>query len=88
MQPRAWSNINAPAHILDWIIHGVPIVLGDKPDSFCLPNPSLNSKHCEFVNKEIARLLLSGAIEQVNFRPHCVSPIKGAVKRHAFYRSS
>ena len=85
---EAWARIGAPTTVQAWIREGVHIPFKENltPDSFCLKQYSLSEKETQFVKSELLQLQAIGAIEQVNYQPYCVSPIKCALKKGGKYR--
>lgn len=77
----AWNDINASPTIIDWITNGVKIPFTHKPDPFELNNYNLPKKHHAFIDSEIQSLLESGAIQQCDSKPHCISPINCVPKK-------
>ena len=71
-----WQEITTDNTVLNWIKHGVHVPFLTEPNSFELQNHSLNNKETEFVDNEISDLLLLGAIEKLDYKPQCVSPLK------------
>jgi hypothetical protein len=78
---KFWQDINAPAHVLDWISNGVKIPFRETPCDFHLPNRSFSFGHGEFVAEELDALVKSGAIIKQNHPPKCISPIGVVPKR-------
>lgn len=78
----AWQRIGAPTQILSWIEHGVPLTFTESaPKSFCLPNSYLDKEKEHFIVCELKRLADVGAIEQLDRKPFCVSPISCVPKK-------
>ena len=72
---NAWSTIETPLPVIDWINSGVRLHFSKDPEGFVLPNHLLSAKQEAFVHREIHDLLTSSAIEECLGQPHCVSPI-------------
>ena len=83
---HAWKDIGAPDTVLEWLQDGVKLPFSAEPAPFELPNRQLSTKHSQFVDGEITKLLLQGVIERVPEKPHCVSPIGVVPKRNGKLR--
>jgi hypothetical protein len=70
-----WKLLTPVPVIHEWISDGVSIPFDCEPESFCLSNRHLTAKYTQFVDTEIDCLLAQGAIEKVDARPFCVSPL-------------
>ncbi|MES9880717.1 MAG: reverse transcriptase domain-containing protein [Sedimenticola sp.] len=70
-----WCNLTNNPVVIEWVKHGVAIPFDKQPEQFFLPNRYLNERHIKFVDSEIRSLTLQGAIEKVEIKPFCVSPI-------------
>lgn len=72
---NAWSPIETPLPVLEWINSGVRLHFSKTPEGFILPNHLLSEKQEAFVDSEIRDLLTTGAIEECLNQPYCVSSI-------------
>ena len=80
---QAWERIGAPATVRSWIVDGIDIPFLDSapPDGYYSRPHSFSPKESAFVEGELTRLELTGALERVYDRPLCVSPIKCVTKK-------
>lgn len=76
-----WENINTPLEIINWIKFGVKIPFNSEPCEYVFPNRIHTNKQRHFVNTEVKKLLTSGAIKEVDKKPHCVSSINCVPKK-------
>ena len=78
-----WQSISAPNHVLDWVKHGVPIIVKTLPESFRTSRDisSFTPTQQRFVDSEIERLLTCDAIELCDIQPRCISPIDVVPKK-------
>ena len=83
---NAWSTIETPLPVIDWINSGVRLHFSKDPEGFVLPNHLLSAKQEAFVDREIHDLLTSGAIEECLGQPHCLSPIGCVPKKNKKFR--
>ena len=85
---QAWKDIQCPQIVKNWISEGIrlPFAEGYVPGSFQEENYKLNASEQRFVLNEVEKLEITGAIERVQDRPHCVSPIKTVPKKGGKYR--
>ena len=83
---NAWSTIETPLPVIDWINSGVRLHFSKDSEGFVLPNHLLSAKQEPFVDREIHDLLTSGAIEECLDQPHCVSPIGCVPKKNKKFR--
>ena len=81
---NAWSTIETPLPVIDWINSGVRLHFSKDPEGFVLPNHLLSAKQEAFVDRDIHDLLTSGAIAECLGQPHCVSPIGCVPKKNKF----
>ena len=72
---KHWEKLTNNSTVINWIRDGVSIPFHNIPQKFELPNRSLKEKYKQFVSDEIKQLLTQGAIEKLNYKPYCVSPI-------------
>ena len=72
---NSWQNIGANETILNWIIHGAKIPFRGPPPQFERFNRQFNVQDATLIDEEVANLIQSGAIREVNTRPQCVSSI-------------
>lgn len=79
---HSWLNISAPEYIINWIVYGVELPFDTVPNQFELPNRQLSPHDNLFVDEEIVNLLRNQAIREVDFKPHCVSPISVVPKKN------
>ena len=78
----AWANIGANDVVLDWIRQGVPIPFKYSPPCFVQPNGFLSRPDVQFIDSQIASLLLTGVIIRCDpGQLACVSPIKCIAKK-------
>lgn len=78
---RAWKAAGAGPTILSWVKNGFKIPLQSTPPPRTIPNHRLGCKEMAFVDTEIPRLLLGGAVERCTTRPRVVSPLGVVPKR-------
>lgn len=84
----AWKSIDASQVVQEWITDGIRIPFHND----CVPeyieenNSKFNSSEYAFLLEEIKNLEIKGAIERVNVKPHCVSPIKCVPKKTGQFR--
>jgi len=81
-----WKQIGAPSNVINWLENGVLIPFDQEPQSFYLPNRKFGFTKGEFIADEIASLLKSGAIREVNEPPTCISPISCVPKKGGKFR--
>ena len=79
---QTWRDIGANDTILDWIEYGIHIPFVNEPQSFEQQNHTLNAKESNFVDNELSDLLLVNAIERLDYRPKCVSPLGVVPKKN------
>lgn len=82
----AWRDIGAPETVLRWISDGVELPFSAEPEPFEISNRPLSFEYKQFVDSEISKLVLSGVIEHVQQRPHCVSPLGVIPKKNGKLR--
>ena len=83
---NAWSTIETPLPVIDWINSGFRLHFSKDPEGFVLPNHLLSAKQEAFVDREIHDLFTSGTIEECLGQPHCVSPIVCVPKKNKMFR--
>ena len=83
---KKWSDIGTSRTVKNWIRNGVPVIFEKVPEPFFHNNHVLSEEQSLFVDKEIAALLLLGAIEQLDYQPHCVSALGVVPKKHNKFR--
>ncbi len=71
----AWKKIGASDAILTVISEGVKLDFNKEPYSFSLPNHKVTPVQSSFIGEEIKKLVISGALKSVDYRPKCVSPL-------------
>ncbi len=73
---REWEKISAPENVLSWIKDGARLQFTTEVPTFEEHNYQVfTHKEIHFVSQEIKKLILSGYIKKVNYKPYCVSPI-------------
>lgn len=70
-----WDTVTTNPVVLDWVSNGVKLPFDSTPPSFEIPNRQFSERYTQFVNSELKSLLAQGAVEKVNVKPWCVSPI-------------
>ena len=83
---QIWNDIGTSRTVQNWIRNGVPVIFDTVPEPFYHDNHALSKEQSLFVDKEIAALLLLGAIEQLDYQPHCVSALGVVPKKHNKFR--
>lgn len=81
-----WSKIGTSTTVLDWIRDGVPIPFKKTPCHTRLCNPKFSKVHYEFLQKELSRLLIAGAIEKCTHKPYFISPLNVVPKKDNKFR--
>jgi len=83
-QLRFWRDVlGAPPYILDWILHGYPLIFphGPPPPSALPNNASARAPaNRRFVTDALQELLAAGALTEVSARPHLVLPLQVATQ--------
>lgn len=83
----AWEELFGSHHIVkQWLKHGIRIPFTQEPCSFHLQNHVLPNKQEQFVSETIIELSAKGFISEVNYTPHCVSPIGCVSKKRGKLR--
>ena len=59
---QKWNDIGTSRTVQNWIRNGVPVIFDTVPEPFYHDNHALSKEQSLFVDKEIAALLLLGAI--------------------------
>ena len=83
---QKWNDIGTSRTVQNWIRNGVSVIFDTGPEPFYHDNHALSKEQSLFVDKEIAALLLLGAIEQLDYQPHCVSALGVVPKKHNKFR--
>ncbi len=87
LRPQAWSAIDTPDYILNWICEGVPLFFSSPPDSCCGVNMVLSPVHSQFVDAEIQTLLDRDSIREISERDAvCILPISVVPKKNGKLR--
>ncbi len=82
LQPIAWRNIGTSATVLNWILEGVPLHIASIPQVCALPNCVSGAKAHNFVDQQVAELLLQDRIRRIpNKEAHCVLPLLVVAKK-------
>ena len=83
---NAWSYIDAPQTVIDWLKEGISIPFHTFPSSFEKANHHQSSTQKLFIRAEIKRLLQLGYIQEVQEKPLYISPIGCVPKKTGGYR--
>ena len=81
-----WKEIANNTTILQWVQCGVPLDFDVCPLHFEEKNSIFKKKECEFLDKEIPKLVQSGCIRLVKEGPRCVSRITTVPKQKGDFR--
>ena len=81
-----WKEITNNTTILQWVQCGVWLDFDVYPLQFKEKNSIFKKKECEFLDKEISKLVQSGCIRLVKERPRCVSRITTVPKQKGDFR--
>ena len=77
-----YRQIGASDCVLNWLENGVPLPFKSEPQQ-CFNANRVYSKHQEqFVDSEIERLSLVGAIVKTDVQPHCVFSMRTVPKKN------
>ena len=85
---NAWDRIGVTSTVREWIVSGVPLIFKQccVLPTFHIRNHKFTNQEVIFIKQEISSLLDSGAVEQCNYKPVCVSPLLCVPKKTGGFR--
>ncbi len=81
-----WARIGAPAFLLEWIKHGVPLDFQETPPHLYQGNRAHSPKAKQFVSLEIKRLCEAGHLHPSQVKPRCLLALQTTPKKRWGYR--
>ena len=70
-----WAKIGASKTVIKWITDGVPVIFDKIPDPCFHKNHYMTDAQCAFVDEKLSELKNTGAVEVLDYKPHCVSAL-------------
>ena len=78
---EAYKRIGAPDYILDWVQNGVKFKFRRTPNQCFYYNRIHGAKQSHFMDQQVAELVRTNAVKQVNFKPKCVLSMQCVPKK-------
>ena len=81
LDAEVYQCIGAPEYVIQWIKEGVKLPFIKEPNHCFYSNRVSGKKQSFFMDEQISKLLKTGAVKLVNYKPRCILAMQCVPKK-------